>query len=50
MVWKEHFRKIERSDFMAIFDVFIDIKDGIINFMSIAIDYLPNFLPGVLLT
>lgn len=35
---------------MAIFDVFIGIKDGITNFMSIAIDYLPNFLPGVLLT
>lgn len=35
---------------MNILEILLETKDGIVSFFSIAIKYLPNFLPGVALT
>ena len=35
---------------MKILEILLEIKDGIFSFFSIAIKYLPNFLPGVVIT
>ncbi|PRR83712.1 amino acid ABC transporter permease [Clostridium vincentii] len=35
---------------MEIVEFLLGIKDGVVEFFSTAIEYLPNFLPGVLIT